>query len=119
MAVALTTAVYSGFFLKDAPRDWRGYHDLIVELVNPSDTPLPLTCRIHDREHTANHRSSDRFNRRFSLAPGPNRLTISLTDVETAPRGRLMAMDQIYEFGCFVHKLEQPRRLIVRGIRLQ
>lgn len=119
MAVALTTAVYSGFFIKDAPRDWRGYSTLIVDLVNPDAAPLPLTCRIHDREHTTNYRSSDRFNRRFSIAPGTHRLIIPLADVEMAPRGRVMAMDQIYEFGCFVHKLEQPRRLIVRGIRLE
>jgi VanZ family protein len=119
MAVALTTAVYSGFFLDDAPRNWRNHRRLVVDLINPEAEPLPLSCRNHDREHMASHRFGDRYNRNLAIAPGASRLVIDLDEVEAAPKGRAMAMDQIYEFGCFVHKLERRRQLIVNEIRLE
>jgi hypothetical protein len=45
--------------------DWSSYSRLLIDLTNPEKSPLPLTLRIHDREH--NNEKSDRFNQLISV----------------------------------------------------
>jgi hypothetical protein len=48
--------------------DWRDYKTLVIDLTNPGTTPLQLLVRIDDHGQSENY--SDRFNGRFSVAPG-------------------------------------------------
>jgi len=114
------TAEWSGFTLFEPASDWRGYRSLLIEVVNPALAPLDLICRVDDRLHRfSNFDYHDRFNRRFRLEPGSNQLRIALADIEAAPRGRLMAMEQIDALGCFVHRESALRTLQLRVLRLE
>jgi VanZ family protein len=117
LRVALRAGRYPGFSLDDFPRDWRGWHSLVVDLDNPSGTDLAVTCRIHDARH--NQQYSDRFNRRLVLQPGRQQLRIDLAAVAVAPRGRAMDMSAIHFPMCFAIDLAQPRDLRIHAIRLE
>jgi VanZ family protein len=111
---------YAGFIFDQMPRDWRGYRALWIEVDNPEATPLALTCRINDGRHFANGSPKhDRYNRRFELAPGGGVLRIDLAEVADAPRGRVMAMDDIAEFGCFTVRLQRSRALVLLAVGLE
>lgn len=111
---------YAGFIFDQMPRDWRGYRALWIEVYNPEATPLALTCRINDGAHIGNgFPRADRYNHRFELAPGRSRLRIDLAEVAHAPHGRVMAMDDIDEFGCFTVRLPQSRALVLLAVGLE
>lgn len=117
LRVSLRAGQYPGFSLDDFPRDWRGWHRLVLDLDNPSGTELALTCRIHDARH--NQQYSDRFNRRFMLWPGRQQLQIDMAAVAVAPRGRAMDMSAIHFPMCFAIDLAKPRDLRIHAIRLE
>ena len=120
LQIRFGTAEWSGFTLFEPAPDWRGYRVLQLELINPAAESLDLICRIDDQRHRfSGFDYHDRFNRRFRLEPGLNRLQIALADIEAAPRDRLMAMDQIDLLGCFVHRLPEPRLLQLHKLRLE
>lgn len=102
-------ATFSGFAFDQLPRDWRGYGALRLELENPADTPLGITCRINDRDHfRRGSPDGDRFDRRLLLAPGLNSVRFDLAEVAAAPATRPLRLDDIAELGCFV--VDQGRR---------
>jgi hypothetical protein len=117
LEVVLGGGIYAGFKVYDGPRDWRGFDELVVVIDNSTAAELPLTCRIHDVPHDLTF--SDRFNRTFPLAPGSNTLVMPLAEVIAAPLGRTMAIDDMLEVGCFVHRGGAGARLLVREIRLR
>lgn len=116
MEVSFGTEKYSGFSLKYFRRDWSGYHDLNIEIQNPEDTDVYLTCRIHDQHHNQSYQ--DRYNRRFRVIPGAQRIKIDLDAVRAAPRTRTMDMEKIGGLGCFTVSLATPVTLIIRKIAL-
>ena len=116
MEVRFTTAIYSGFSLKYFPRDWSGYHYLDIEILNPNDVEVYLTCRIHDQHHNQSY--NDRYNRRFRVTPGLQLIKIDLDTVKSAPRTRTMDMEKIGGLGCFTISLPAPITLIIRKIAL-
>ncbi len=119
MEIALSRAHYSGVNLKYFPRDWRKYKTLELSIYNPITQPLSITCRIHDLQHTRGRQTfSDRFNHRFSLSAGWNKIDINLNDVASAPRHRKMDMGEIRELGIFVTSLPQPRIIFLDNIKL-
>jgi len=120
LRIDLRPGKYPGFELDDFPNDWRGRHYLIIELDNPDHVLLTVACRINDAMHgRLGFELSDRFNRRFELAPGSNQLRIDLAEVERAPASRHMDMADIRSPMCFAIDLKQPRTLFLRSIRLE
>ncbi|MBB6091378.1 hypothetical protein HNQ60_000224 [Povalibacter uvarum] len=80
--------------------DWSRYRTLELDLVNPGDSELRLTLRIHDVNH--NNEYADRFNRDFALAPRSRQVvSIPLADIESAPRDRRMNMTRIADLHLF------------------
>lgn len=79
--------------LEPAP-DWRDYTSLRLDLTNPGARPLPLTVRVHDREH--NRQLGDRYNGDFVLEPVARHVvTIPLAEVAAAPAGRLLNLGAV------------------------
>lgn len=119
LRISLSTAEYSGIFLKYFPQNWEGWDSLFFAVYNPLSSSLNLTCRIHDDQHVVNGQLyEDRFNRRLILHPGWNQLKVSLEDVRTAPRDRLMQLDKITSFGIFAVRLSSPIDIFIDDIRL-
>jgi len=119
MQIALSRARYSGVELRYFPRDWRKYKTLELNIYNPQTLPLSISCRIHDRQHTQGpQRYSDRYNHRFLLNHGWNKIEINLNDVASAPRHRKMDLGQIRSLGIFVSSQPQPRIIFLDNIKL-
>ena len=119
LRVQLTTATYSGASLFYFPHDWRGYTTLNFSVYNPDKQELPLHCRIHDVHHRQHGmRFSDRFHQLFALHPGWNRCQVSLADVRTAPRTRLMDMAHIESFAFFVVRQRKGHIIYVDNVYL-
>ena len=96
LEVNIATEKYSGASLNNLASDWSNYQSLALTLFNPEQTPLTLVLRINDRTHERGGNAyEDRFNTRLVIAPGVNRFTVSLADVQQAPATRLMDMTDI------------------------
>lgn len=120
LQITLSKARYSGIELRYFPHDWRNYKTLELNIYNPQAQPLTITCRIHDRQHSRGlQRYSDRYNHRFSLKRGWNKIDIDLHDVASAPRHRKMNMEQIQNLGIFVTSLPQARVIFLDNIKLR
>jgi len=98
--------------------DWRGYQSLVIDVENPNDSPVQLTLRIHDREHSWEY--ADRFNRNIRLAPRERRVVVvPLDDVMRAPKGRTMDMGHITDVSLYRSEASGPSRMIVHALRLE
>ncbi len=120
LKVTLGTETYSGVFLNMFPlRDWRAYKTLEIGIYNPDQDIISMTCRIHDRLHVQGpQRYQDRFNRRFTIQPGWNRILIPLHDVRQAPEGRSMDLNAVMAVGLFATRLDRPRVIFLDHIGL-
>jgi hypothetical protein len=104
-------------FYEPAP-DWLGFRTLSMDIVNPIDQPLHLTIRIHDTHH--NNEFTDRFNRKFEVAP-LTRSTIHMpvADIESAPQGRSMDLQHIADFLIFRGPDATATEFYVVSVRLE
>jgi hypothetical protein len=119
LRVELYPANYSGFTLKHFPRDWRGFRTLSFEVYREPNGPARITCRINDRAHETDNRFTDRYNERFELQPGWNRVLIDLEEVRKAPAGRSMSLDDVTGVGCFATALQDRQRLYLDNWALE
>jgi hypothetical protein len=119
LKVMLDTTRYSGVSLNTFPRDWRAYRALEIGIFNPDQDLIFMTCRIHDRRHVqGSQHYQDRFNRRYAIQPGWNRIRIPLQDVQAAPEGRSMDLKMVMAIGLFATRLDYPRVVFLDHIRL-
>ncbi len=119
MQITLSRTRYSGVDLRYFPGDWRKYKTLELNIYNPQTQPLSITYRIHDRQHALGlQRYNDRYNHRFLLNHGWNKIEINLNDVASAPRHRKMDLGQIRSLGIFVSSQPQPRIIFLDNIKL-
>jgi VanZ family protein len=119
LKISLTRAKYSGVALIHFPRDWRGHEALEFSVFNPGAASLALTCRVHDRLHSAaGQHYSDRFNRRFGIAPGWNDIRIPLEDIRLAPATRPMDLSRIDGLGIFSVRLPAAATVFLDRVRL-
>ena len=119
LKVVLNTSLYSGVSLKHFPGNWLQYKYLQLNIFNPDDEPIKVTCRINDIWHTqGNQDYDDRFNQSFSLVKGWNLITVPLEQVANAPKGRKMELDKVQELGIFVTGLSQSKTLYIDYVLL-
>jgi hypothetical protein len=98
-----------GFMLVEPAPDWRGYHSLKFDVINPGHSPVTLILRIHDRWH--DQRPEDRFNRVYVIeAHTRGTVEVSLSDIARAPRDRPFDLSQVAGVGLF-----QPTGTAVPG----
>jgi hypothetical protein len=119
LKLSLSTAKYSGAALKYFDGDWSSNRSLSVRFYNPDTSPLQITCRIHDLNHVdGNEEYTDRFNRRFKLVPGWNRIVIDLDEVKQSPDNRNMDMRRIRGVMFFAVSLPAPRVIYLDKLML-
>ena len=119
LQVTFGTETYSGVSLNMFPRDWRTYNALEIGIYNPDQNIISMTCRIHDRIHVQGPQLyADRFNRRYTLQPGWNRILVLLRDVQQAPAGRRMDLRSVMAVGLFASRLDRSRTVYLAHSRL-
>ncbi len=115
----LTTDQYSGPALTHLARDWRGYRAFRVSIFNDSNTPLPLTLSILDREHRRRGSPyNDRYNSEHLLHSGWNDMEIDIHAIANAPRGRTMDLGDIEQIYFVASKLATPRTIYLDAMVL-
>lgn len=121
LQIGLGTEQYSGAGLSYFPGDWTAYTQLEVRLLNPG-TALPLTFRVHDRQHQApgsDYAYADRFNRSVTIQPGWNQIEFELDEIASSPTGRRMDMTQVADFTLFSVDLPDRRTLYLESVTLK
>ena len=94
MHVELFDSRYPGLDFIELRPDWSGYTTLAVDLTNPTTQPLRFVLRVHDAAH--NDEPTDRFGRRFELAPRTRQIIrIPLEDVAAGPRTRKLDLRHV------------------------
>lgn len=94
LAIEFQSEPWPGVTLDEPSPDWSGYSTLALDVTNPTDVPLALVVRVHDRAH--NHEFSDRFNRVFTIAARTrSELRIAVSEIRAAPAGRAMNMREV------------------------
>lgn len=109
LKVQLTTDKYSGVFLKYFQGDWKRFKKLFFSIYLPGAESLYIVCRVHDTAH--DNRYSDRYNRAIVLKKGWNDIVIFLDEVANSPKERLLKLENVESFGCFV--IEQEREMVL------
>lgn len=112
---------YPGVNMEYLIGDWHNYKFISIELYFPGSISLPLYIKVYDHRHrTVNptFRYNDRFNHRFILRTGWNRLKIKLQDIKKAPEERDMVMTEIANISLFSKRLIQPQYLYLDKIYL-
>jgi len=119
LRVVLKTGLYSGVSLFYFPKNWEGAKRFHFSVYNPSAGLLPLTCRIHDQNHSRTQQlHTDRFNRKYSLAHGWSTIVIDIQDIRDAPAGRQMDLKHVQEVGIFATNLRQSRTIFIDDVGL-
>ena len=115
--LTLKPSRYAGFTIDEPYPRWEGFDALVIELYSEATHAYPVTVRVHDAAHNQDY--SDRFNARFTIKPGANRIRIPLTSIESAPRNRSMDMDDIAGIVVFASSPAAPLTLLVRSVGLE
>ena len=117
LKVVFHPGLYPGITMEYPHRNWQGYNTLSFDTFLDGNNAFPLTVRINDLEHNEEYR--DRYNRTFILQPGPNHVIIDLSEVEHAPKGRLMDMEHIAVLCIFSYKLKEQHTAYFDNFRLE
>lgn len=118
-AVQLTLPVggYAGLGLSPPRGNWAPYKELHLPLYSLSDQPVKITLRVHDFGYQGN--ALDRFSKELTLTSGVNDVRIAITDIQTAPQGRRMALDEISYLSLTSPERAEPVALLLRPWKLQ
>ena len=107
----LSAEGYSGVAIRNSPSNWQAYRTLQFDVWSPLGG-LPVSVRIHDRLHTdGDQLYADRFNKHFGLKRGWNRVSISLNEVQNAPKNRELNLSEVWGFGLFSYNLGTQEKL--------
>jgi hypothetical protein len=118
--IELTTQPYSGASLNFLPSNWKNFKRLLFSVYVPSNSPISITTRIHDRQHRqSGYLYNDRFQQLSHLKTGWNHITINITDIIRAPKTRLMDIESITNIRFFTSKFKQSRVIYLDNLRLE
>jgi len=117
--ITLQDKPWPGVAFHDVWPDWSEFQTLIVELGVDGDSPLQISIRAHDEPHKFSKAFADRFNRTYTLDPGDHTLSIPLTDLIDAPRGRVMDLSKMSELIIFTDSTNPGRSFRLYEIRLE
>jgi len=70
LRLELYPANYPGLTPMLGKNDWRGYEAFCLDIYNPEETEIRITVRMDDRKEYPDYK--DRYNKSFTLKPGPN-----------------------------------------------
>jgi hypothetical protein len=111
------SGTYPGFKLEDPVPDWTGYGLLSFDVYSDLDTAAKLTISIAEHRHLRVY--EDRFNQRFVVAPGTNRVEILLDSVKQSPATREMNMAEIAHINIFAYRPSDTFSLYFDNFRLE
>jgi hypothetical protein len=115
--VTFRPAEYAGLTIEEPRPDWTGYDRLVVELFSDLDRPVSLVLRVDDARHDG--RYEDRFNGTVEVAPGWNRVTVPLSRIRKAPRGRDLDLRDIRRVLLFAVRPEKPFSIYLGDVSLE
>jgi hypothetical protein len=100
---------YPGLSFVPQVKDWRGYRELAFDVFVPPDGPGSISVRIDDdKKNTA---YGDRFNKRFLLQQGDNRIVIPLADLKASDGRRALEVSHIERVLIFA--VSPPKKNVV------
>jgi VanZ family protein len=111
---------YSGFILKEMPRNWKGYSYLLINIYNPDDDSLKINAKITDYEHDlSSQRYNNRYNNSYTLLPGQwNTIKIKLEDIKNSPKNRKLNLTEMSQLGLFTLGLKENKIIYLDVITL-
>ena len=96
LQVQLPAQRFAGSTLRHFPSNWHGFGELRLSVFNPGTAALPLSLRVHDREHELSRQDyHDRFNYNFSAAPGWTDIALPLNRIRSGPRERQLDLNAV------------------------
>lgn len=108
-----------GIEIRGLVADWSNYSTLTIDMEVEGSESLSFTVRVHDKAHRRGDQShSDRFNRKYTVAPGHHVLNIPLEEIAAAPGQRSMDMTKIEALVIFSSKKNVSRVFRLYEIRL-
>jgi hypothetical protein len=96
-------------------RDWANFSFLGIDIYNPEQEEIVISIRIDDKN---NPDYNDRYNKKFFIKPGLNRLSVSLNRLYTSDRTRTLNLETIRKFLLFIPHPQKKVVLYVDYIRL-
>jgi hypothetical protein len=114
--ITFDMSTYPGLTINEPYPDWTGYSRLSFDVYSALKASAELSIRVHDIRH--NWELTDRFTRTVRIAPGMNRISIPLADIQNAPVGRQMDMKAIRQIIIFAASPPEPFSLYLGPLRL-
>jgi len=114
--VTFSAGKFSGLRLEPYP-DWDGYDVLAIDLYSAEPRSVELRMRVD--APALDGLGPARFNARFDIAPGSNRLRVPLARVRAAPGGRQLDLRRVLGMALWRPEEESPYVLDVESIRLE
>lgn len=96
--------------------DWRDYKSFCFEVYNPLSEKIKLTVRIDDKKEALEY--SDRYNKSFTIVPGPNSVRIPFNTLKTSNTKRPLELKNIYRFLVFMSHPDKKHVLYLDYFRL-
>ena len=109
--------LYPGVSIIEPVENWSGYRILHFDVFSTNIDNVNMVLRVHDKQHNQDFR--DRFNRRFILQPGLNRIVVELAEIRDAPYSRKIDMANIAGVEMFLTEVEEPLFIEVSNIFIQ
>lgn len=100
---------YPGIAPLSVRKDWRNYQNFAFDVYNPSVNNLIIYVRVDDT--TGYNDEAERFNQKFILRPGMNRLRIPLATMKAARSHRLLDFGAIKNIILFMES--PPEKITV------
>ncbi len=107
---------YPGFSPGFKTMDWRGYEALEFDIFNPQSDALSITLRIDDKYDAPEY--ADRYNGRFLLEPGDNRIRIPFSELKRSGDKVLLDVQRIFKFNLFMASPKDKKQLYLDYVRL-
>ncbi len=98
--------------------DWRDRQTLKLEVTNVGASDLPVTIRIHDRQH--NWLYQDRFNRAVTLkALTRQTIRIPIADIARGPQHRMLDLSHVANLAVFVWQPQSNGQFLLHSVILE
>lgn len=116
LRMELYPSTYPGVSPMVREKDWSGFRSLCFDVYNPEERELGIAVRIDDKKNWPDY--PDRYNKRFALLKGMNRIEIPLSTLVTSGTRRGMDLKNIHRFLIFMADPPEKNVLYVDYIRL-
>jgi hypothetical protein len=119
LKVTLNTHRYTGIVGAGLFRDWSGYDALQFDVYNPNDYDLNLNIKVEDESAMGGAMGyHNRYNGKYKLRSGSNRIRVTLEEIANGPRGREMDLSKIHRLSFFFSRLPEPSFIYLDNVTL-